>query len=456
MVRAPSIKRLPASSLGEQVARTVRLALPVVVARSGVLILTVVDTAMAGRASGGELAYLGLGMAPTITLMLIGLGMLLGTSIMTAQADGAGAYHECGMVWRVGLVHALIIGVALMGLCHLGEAFLLAIGQAPDLAHGAGRVIVAFGWGMPAIMLALATTFFLEGISQPIPGMLIMLGANVVNFGFNWVTIYGHLGFPAMGAEGAVLATSAVRWLALAAFLGYVFTMKDGAKYGVRGPILGARLVGRKLRRLGYPMAIAQGLETSSFTMMTMMAGFLGAVALAGYQIAISTMALVFMTAIGIATATGVRVGNAVGRQDPVGLRQAGWTGAGLVAVTMAGFGAVFLIAPEALATIYTAEAPPIAAAAAALTVAGLFLVFDGLQVVLVQSLRGIGDVWFPIGMQVTAFWLFGVPAGALFAFVMGFGIAGLMGGMFVGVVVSAIGNGVRFHVASKRTIKRI
>ncbi len=448
--------RPAAGSLAEHVRRTIGLALPVVVARSGVLVLTVVDTIMTGRASAVELAYFGLGFAPTVTLMLIGLGMLLGVTILTAQADGAQAHADCGRIWRVGLLHAAVVGIAFMGLCQFGEAFLLAVGQTPDLARGAGIVMVAFGWGMPAIMLAVATTFFLEGIGRPVPGMLIMLAANGINFGFNWVVIYGNLGFPAMGAEGAMLATSAVRWIALLAFIGYVLAMRDGDKYGVRGPLGGARLLGRKLRRIGYPMAMAQGLETSSFTMMTLMAGYLGAVALAGYQIAISTLALLFMTAIGIATATGVRVGNAVGRRDPAGLRLAGWTGAGLVVVTMAALGAVLIVLPESLAAIYTSEPASIAAATTALTVAGLFLAFDGLQVVLVQSLRGAGDVLAPMGIQATAFWLFGVPSGAYFAFVMDFGIAGLMGGLFVGVVISAAANGARFHVVSKRDVERI
>ena len=214
--------RPAAGTLAEHLRRTIGLAVPVVVARSGVLILSVVDTIMIGRGSAGELAYFGLGFAPTLTLMLIGLGMLLGISIMTAQADGAGAYADCGRIWRVGMVHAAVIGILFMVLCQFGEAFLLAVGQTPDLARGAGIVTVAFGWGMPAIMLAIATTFFLEGISRPVPGMLIMVAANVVNFAFNWVVIYGNLGFPAMGAEGAMLATSAVRWIALIAFVVYV------------------------------------------------------------------------------------------------------------------------------------------------------------------------------------------------------------------------------------------
>lgn len=447
--------RAAADSVGEHVRRTVRLAWPVVLARSGVLIMAAVDTAMTGRVGPGELAFIGLGMAPTIALMLVGLGLLLGTTILTAQADGAGAERECGMVWRVALGHALVIGLVFLVACRFGEAFLLAIGQDPVLAEGGGRVIAAFGWGMPAIMLALATTFFLEGISRPVPGMVIMLGANVVNFGLNWVVIYGHFGLPALGAEGAMLTTSATRWLVLAAYLIYVFSMRDGPRYGVNAPVAGAAEIGRRLRRLGYPMAIAHGLETTAFAALTMMAGYLGTTAVAGYQVAMNILALIFMSAIGIGTATGIRVGNAVGRRDPVGLRRAGWTGLGLVIFVMALLSVCLGSYPEWFAAIFSRDDAVLKVAGATLMVAAMMLVFDGTQGAMVQALRGAGDVWTPMLIQVVWGWLIAVPAGAYFAFRLGWGAPGLMGGAFVGVIFAAFCNALRFHVISKRPVAR-
>lgn len=454
VVQAPA--RPPANTVAEHVKRTLTLAVPVVLARSGVLIMAAVDTAMTGRSSGTELAYIGIGIAPTISLMLVGLGLLMGVSIMVAQADGAEAHGECGMIWRVGMWHAAVLGLVFLLICQFGEWFLLAIGQDPGLAEGGGRVIAAFGWGMPAILLSMPAIFFLEGISRPVPGMVVMLSANLVNFAFNWLTIYGNWGFPAMGAEGAMLATSATRWLIFAVLLAYVYSMRDGEKYGVRARVRGAAVIGAKLRRLGYPIAVAHGLETSAFTAMTMMAGYLGTTALAGYQISINILALIFMSAIGLATATSVRVGNAVGREDPVGLRRAGWTGLGMVMVLMAGFGLLFIAYPASFAAVYTHDPAVIAVAAGALGIAGLFVVFDGAQAVLVQALRGAGDVWIPTLWQIGWAWLIAVPCGAYFAFTLGYGPNGLMGGIFVGVVVAAIGHAIRFHIVSRRDVARI
>jgi len=453
----PAIAPRPAAStMWEHFRRTVSLAVPVIIARSGVLVLASVDTIMTGRYEASGLAHLGLGMAPTIFIMLLGLGMLLGTSILTAQADGAGDYPACGRIWRVSMVHALVISILAMALCQFGEAFLVAIGQDPGLAKGAGAVMRAFGWGMPAVMFGVTTTFFLEAIGRPVPGMIIMLIVNVANFALNLVMIPGWGPIPALGAEGAMLATSAARWIGLIGFIGYVYLMPGAKRYAVRGAFEWRHPVGGKLRAIGYPLALAHGLETSAFVTMSMLAGYLGTQALAGYQVAINLLALMFMSAIGVATACGVRVGNAVGRQDQDGIRKAGRVGLILVVLVMSGLGGVIVAWPSGLASIYSPDPAVVGLAAAALVVVGLFLPFDGVQVVAVQALRGLGDIWLPTFVQVACFWGLSIPIGAYFAFVLDWGPAGLMGGFLVGVLASAVANSFRFEVVSNRPIARL
>ncbi len=445
----------PAANLAEQMARTVRLAAPVVVARSGVLVLAAVDTAMTGRAGAQELAYLGLGIAPTIPILLIGIGTLQGTAILGAQALGAGKPEDCGAVWRTGLKLAVIIGTLLGLLCLLGEPFLRAIGQDPVLAAGGGRVMAMMSWNIGAILLFSATSLFLESINRPLPGMVVMIAVNIANIGLNWMFIYGNAGVPALGAVGAVIATGLVRWAGVLVLVGYVLVMADGDLYGVRSR--GARFTvwGGRMLRLGLPMGVARGVESSAFMTMVMMAGFLGAASLGGYQIASNLLALVFMGAIGTGTATAVWVGQAVGRGDSRGVALAGWAGALVAVILMGVFGLVFALAPGGLAGFYSSDAPVLAAATAAITVASMFLVFDGIQAVLMGALRGVGDVWVPMSLQVMSFWLLSVPMAALLTFGLGWGVRGLMGGIFVGVVNAALVLGWRFHVVSRREVRR-
>ncbi|WP_417516852.1 MATE family efflux transporter [Minwuia sp.] len=447
--------QLPRSSgLLWDVTRTLKLAGPVIVARSGVLIMMAVDTAMTGRAGGDELAAFGIGLSPTIALTMLGLGFLLGVSILTSQADGAGEPARSGTIWKTGLWHAGLLGLVFVILCLFGEELLLLIGQSPVLSENGGRVMQMLGFGMPAVLIFVTCSFFLEGLSRPLPGMLIMLGANVVNFGLNWVLIYGNLGFSGMGAEGAALATTLARWMTAFVILGYIWWMRDRDRFGIRNS-RGDWAVGRRLRRLGYPMALAMFVEVAAFMAMTQMAGFLGNDATAGYQIAHNLVALVFMSAIGLGAATGVRVGNAVGRQDPAGVRGAGLAGIGLVVVIMAVLGSFFLTMPEVLVNVYSGDPAVAAFALPALAVAGSMMIFDGTQAVLVNALRALGDVWFPMGAQIVAFWILAAPVSWVLAFEMGYGTAGLMGGIYVGVVAATLINGARFLVMAKRPLRR-
>ena len=298
----------------EHVARTLRLAGPVVATRAGILILVAVDIAMTGRAGELELAYLSIGIAPQILLLLVGIGMLFGTVVLVSQADGAGEPHSCGRIWSLALAHALALGMVFGALCFAGEWFFGVVGQQPDIARGGGEVMAMFGWGMPAILLAVATLLFLEGIGRPVPGMIVIIGANVANAGLNWALIYGNFGMPEMGATGAVLATTIVRWMMAVSLIGYVLVMPNSHYYGVRGKMRDAWARARVFQRIGFPFAIAQGIEASAFSTVIIFAGYLGTASLGGYQIAQNLIALFFMCAIGVGTATGVRVGNAVGR----------------------------------------------------------------------------------------------------------------------------------------------
>ncbi len=455
MDRSSSRPTAGAAGLFDNLNRTFRLAWPVVMARAGVLVLVLVDTVMTGRAGGAELAYLAIGTAPALFLMLLGIGMLQGTAVLTAQADGAGDRQECGGVWQTSMAHAVVVGILFAITCLFGEAFLLATGQSPDLARGGGGVLLMMSWNMPAVLLYVATAAFLEGIGRPKIGMVILWVANLINIPLNWLVIYGHWGWPAMGAEGAIAATGLVRWLAFFVIVGYTMTMRDRGTYGIGSTRHDLRAMGIKLRRIGYPLSLAQGVESGAFTTLALFAGWLGATSLAGYQIAFNLFALIFMAAIGISTAGSVRVGNAVGRGDMPGVRLAGWNAVLLVILVMALFAAGFALFPEPLAALYTAEAEVAAVAAPALVAVAGFIVFDGTQAVLMGALRGTGDVWLPMLLQAISFWGLTVPVAAWAAFRLEWGVVGLLQGVFVGVVASSLVLAWRFRVVSNREIGR-
>ena len=242
--------------LREHVLRTLRLAGPVMLARAGLLVMVSVDTIMCGRVGAQELAYYGIAFAPHMAFLLFGIGLLMGTVVLTAQTDGAGRPAECGRIWRLALVNGAAFG-SLFGLLLLpGEAILLALGQRPEISAHGGAVLVMFALGMPAILMFTATTFFLEGIGRPTPGMVVMALANLVNFGLNYMLMFGPWH---MGATGAALATSITRWFMFLALAGYVLAMRGRRHYGVGAPMAGHWHLERKLAGLGWPIAVSYG-----------------------------------------------------------------------------------------------------------------------------------------------------------------------------------------------------
>ncbi|MEE8172579.1 MAG: MATE family efflux transporter [Alphaproteobacteria bacterium] len=445
----------PTMNFASHLRRTVRLAVPMIVARAGLLIMVAVDTAMIGHYGTLDLAFYAAANALQVVMILVGVGLLQGTVVLVAQAHGAGAHRDCGGYWRISLIHGVVLGVAMAGVCFLGEILLTIIGQTAELAAGGGAVLRMISWGLPALTMWVATAFFLEGLSRPLPVMVLTIGAVFANAGLNTIFIYGALGAPEMGAEGAALATSITRWAMLGALALYVLNLRDRADLGIGGAIRNFRQTARKLRRIGLPMGAARGLEAAAFSALTMLAGLLGTVPLAGYQIAFNLVALVFMSAIGVAGAGTIRVGNAVGRHNSSDLRRAGWSAFCLIFLIMAVFAGLFLGLGRPLAQIYTDDTAVVLIAAPLVFIAGLVLIFDGGQAVLMGALRGMADVWLPPLWQFASWWGVAVPVAYLLAVHAGLGTTGLMWGFLAGAIVSCTGLVIRFALVSRRPIRR-
>lgn len=434
----------------------VQLGAPVTVSRLLGLMLFVIDSAMIGHVSSQDLAYFGLGHAIHFVLLLVGIGMLIGTAVLTAQAHGADSLDECGVIWRVACVHGFVLGglSVLAGLA--GEPFYHAIGQAPGLASGGGHMLILLTLGLPGQLVYIASTLFLEALGRPRPGLFVMLGGNVANIGLNLWLIYGGLGLPALGADGAVLATAVVRWGIAVALVLYVLRLPDASALNVAGAFTGALEISRKLRRIGYPLGLAQGLESSAFSALTMFAGYLGVTAVAGYQVSMNVIAFCFMGVVGIGTATAVRVGQAVGRRAPQEVALAGWSGLIIVLIYMAVLAIGVAAAPALLGRIFTDDTAVLAIVVPTLLVSAATMLPDGAQGVLMGALRGAGDVWIPTAMHLFSFMAVMVPAAAAFALHFGLGPPGLMLGALCGVTVATALLASRFHIVSRRDIKRL
>lgn len=438
---------------------SMRLALPAMASRAGILLMLSVDTIMVGHTGQDQLAFLIVAASLQSILMLIAIGFLQGTMVLVSQAFGAREYDFCGEVWRVALIIAAVLGTLGLAFSFFGEPLYLWMGQSAGLSAGGGAVLTQYGWGIPAMMLYIACSYFLEGIQRPRVGMVIMLTAIFVNAGLNALALYVWDG----GAVGAVAMTSVTRWIAFFVIFAYIaFVMADRAEFGVRLPGAptkeSALAVWRYVKRalnLGWPMGITQGAETAGFATLTLTAALMGEASAAAHGVTMQIVQIVFMMAIGMSAATSVRAGFAVGSGNPKDVAWVGWTGAGLIVLIMMPFGIMFAAFPRGSAMIFTTAPETLAIAQVTIRIAALMLIFDSLMTVMIGALRGAGDVIFPMVLHVIAMWIIMVPLAWFLGRGLDWGVPGLFMGIVTGIMVAAGAQVTRFAIVSRRDIVR-
>lgn len=444
----------PPFTVSQHIRRTFTLALPVMLARAGLVVMIAIDTILVGRFSSHELAFFAISVAPQIIMVAVSVGLMVGAVVLTAQADGAGRQQECGRFWRLAMLLSVGIGLFFSAILLRGDLLLHILGEGDDIAAGGGRVMGMWAIGMPAAVLYGATSTFLEGISRPRAGMIVSLGANLLNLPLAWVLVFGRFGLPPLGAMGAALATSITRWAMFLVMAGYVLRMPDRQRFGIHAPLAGYYHLIGKMLLLGLPVGFAVTCETTAFSGATIIAGWLGETPLAAYQLSINVTSFFYMLTLGLGTAAAVRVGNAVGREDLPGVRQAGWIAVAMIAAIMFVGGIAIHAFRDGIAGVYSSDAAVIEAALPALAVISFLVTFDGIQGVLMGALRGTGDVVLPMASYLIAFWGCALPLCYYWGYRQAAGAAGIAQGLTAGLLVICTLLGLRFYFVSRHRIR--
>jgi MATE family multidrug resistance protein len=257
-----------------------------------------------------------------------------------------------------------------------------------------------------------------------------------VNVFGNWLLIFGHWGLPAMGVRGSALSTVFAR-VYLAAVLLIAVKRRDPAAFSHAGELF--RGVG-KLLRLGLPAALTIGFEVGVFNASTALIGTLDPVSLAAHTIALNAASITYMVPLGIASAAAVSVGRAVGSQDRLGAARAGWTALAL-GVAFEIFSALcFLVFPVKIARLYTDDQRVVSFAVRLLSIAAIFQLFDGLQVIATGALRGLGNTRAPMVWNLLGYWVIGLPLGCWLCFHLRWGAVGLWDGLCLALILIGLG----------------
>lgn len=386
-----------------------RLSLPIVTVQVGMMLMGVVDSAMVGRYSAEALGAVALGNLFWFAVVSIGQGTLMALDPLVAQAVGASDDEAIERALQRGIVLCVLMAIPTALLLLPGEAIFSVLRQPTavvPLAAGYARATI------PGVLPFLAFVVLrqsLQAFATVRPVVVAVVVANLANVVADWALIYGRLGMPDLGPVGAGWASTICRWLmAILVLVGGRRSLVPYLRHWSMADLNPAPLW--RMLRLGLPIGLQLWIEVAAFSAAMLLVGLLGALPLAGHQIALTLAALTYMVPLGVSAAAAVLVGHAIGRGDPDAARREASAalacGVGFMAVT-----AVILVGvPRLLARAFTADPGVIAAAAALIPIAGVFQVFDGIQGVSGGILRGAGDTRVPMWCNLAGYLVVGLP----------------------------------------------
>jgi len=412
--------------------RIAPLAWPVFIGQVAVLAFSTVDTMMAARAGGTDLAALAIGGAAYITVFIGLMGIVLAISPIAGQLFGAQHYEACGAQLHQAMWLALALSVPGCLLLLFPQPFLDLARAEPAVAEKVRAHLAALAVALPPALLFTAFRGFNTAVSRPKIVMALQLGALALKVPLTALFVFGFGALPAMGAPGCGTATAvcmllqfAAAWLILQRDPFYArFRIGERIARPHRGSLLA-------LVRLGVPMGGSIMIEVTGFTFMAFFISRLGATPVAGHQIAVNLVSLMFMMPLAIANASSTLVAQRIGAGDEHDAHDIGWHGLEVGVLIASVMGALVYLLREPILGLYTRDPVIVAAAMPLLAWVAAFHVADAAQAVAGFVLRAYRIAVVPLVIYALAIWGVGLAGG----YVVAFNLTGLTPPSLLGAV---------------------
>ena len=424
---------------------TLALGVPLIGAQLAQIAIGVTDTVMIGWLGAPELAAAVLGAQAFFLFFIFGTGFSLAVMPLAAQAHGRDDVRGLRRSVRMGMWVILLYSAIVMVPLWMTESILLALGQPPETAALAGDYMRVAQWAMAPSLMIMAFRSYLSALERAQVVLWATVAGTIANAFLNYMFIFGNFGAPRLEVVGAAVASVGTATVTFLLLMLYTVTRRDLQRYELLvrfwRPDWQAFF---EVLRLGWPISATILAETSLFAASSIMIGWIGTVELAAHGIALQLASIAFMFPLGLSGAATVRVGNAYGRGDWVGLGRAGSVAIVLAVVITLSLAAVFWIFPEALIGLYLDRSNPDAIevlrhAVPLLVVAAAFQTVDGLQAVGAGLLRGLKDTKVPMVYAVVSYWAIGMSAAYLLAFYWDLGAVGVWWGLAIGLLLAAV-----------------
>ncbi|HYP97442.1 MAG TPA: MATE family efflux transporter [Polyangiaceae bacterium] len=426
------------SDVRRELGPTLALALPITVGQVSQMLIGFTDTAFIARLGTVPLAAAAFTQGVFNVFYVVCVGLLVGPGIFATRDHGAGDDASCASWLRHGRVLALVVSLAAFAVLTLATTQFDHLGQPPEVIAIVRPFFLSVSASLVPALIFQVQRQFAESVGRAWGPMIIIVLDVGLNAFCNWVLVFGHFGFPALGLVGSGYATLLARGFAVLTiaiwlrFSPHFAALRTAPRSGWER----ARFVA--LVRLGAPAGVMLLFETGAFGATALMMGRLGAVPLAAHQLALSCAALTFTVPLGISLALSLRVSRAHG-EGSAAVRAIAVGAFAVGLLLMLCFAGLYAFGGEWLSNALTSTRDVSSLAAQLLLIAAIFQIFDGAQVIGVGALRGLTDVRVPAALTFAAYWLLSLPLGYFLAFHTSLGPRGLWVGLAAGLAAAAI-----------------
>lgn len=434
--------------------RNLAMALPVMLTQAGQVTVQLADNIMVGQLGTAQLASVSFANSIFILGMVFGIGFTQGLTPHVGQSFGKGEHQKVSSLLKNSIVLNTITAFLLAALMFGVGGVMNLMGQTEQVVLYGKEYYNILLYSLVPFLIFFGLRQFSEGIGITKYAMYITLIANLLNIFLNWVLIYGHFGFEAMGVRGAALATLISRIVMLILFA-YIFVKLDCYKkyiFHFKTPFINLTLM-LKVLKTSIPLSLQNLVEITAFSLSAIMVGWLGVVPLASHQVAMSMSSFSFMIALGIGAAATIRVSHQYGYGDYKSMRIAGFASIHLSVVLMALCGIAYIVFRNYIPIIYTQDPLVREMAATLLIMSALFQVFDAMQLASLACLRALADVKIPLVFSIISYYLVSLPMGYFFGFTLKMGPVGVWIGLLLGLAFAGILFMSRFNSLSKKLI---
>ncbi len=428
-----------------------KLGTPIVIGQLGIILVSFIDTFMVGQHGTEDLAAASFVNNMFNLVIIFATGFSYGLTPIIGKQFGRKKYKEAGTTLKNALIANGIIAILLITIMGLLYVNIGNLGQPEELLHLMKPYFIIMLMTLPFITLFNAFKQFFDGITQTKISMWILLCGNVINIIGNYLFIFGKCGMPELGLLGAGISTLIARMTMLALIITVFFSLNSHKKY-IHGFLYGKTTFSelKLINRIGLPVALQMGMETASFSLTTIMVGWIGTTALAAHQIMVTVGQLGFMIYYGMAAAVAVKVSNYCGTGETTDIKRVAAAGFHIITVMAVTTSLIILLARNNIGNIFIDNAE-VAFLVSQLTIPFvLYQIGDGLQSTYANALRGITDVKPVMLFAFIAYFIISLPAGYLFGFILDWGLPGVWMSFPFGLTCA----GIMFYLRFRSKVK--